>query len=320
MISGDIHKAAELLRQEAVIGLPTETVYGLAGNIFSEKAIRTIYETKQRPYYNPLIVHIGSMADLDKVAKNIPSMARDLARRFWPGPLTLLLEKTDAVPSLVTAGKETVAVRMPDHPVALALLNTIDFPLAAPSANPFGAISPTTAKHVEHYFHNKIPMVLEGGPCRKGVESTIIGFRGDSAILYRYGAIPQEEIELITGPLTLHNKEESTPDAPGMLSKHYSPRTPTVLTTDVPGTIRYYEGKKAGLLLFSNKMEGYNDGPQLILSDKGDLGEAAAHLYEYLHRLDEKKPDLIICEKMKEEGLGRTINDRLLRASVESIL
>ena len=319
MISSDLEKAAELLRNDEVIGMPTETVYGLAGNIYSENAIRKIYSIKKRPYYNPLIVHIKGKSDLEKVARDIPVKARALADKFWPGPLTLLLKKSNAVPDLITAGKPTVALRIPDHPVALALLRQLDFPLAAPSANPFGCLSPTTAEHVESYFHGIVPLVLQGGASKKGVESTIIGFEGEQAVLYRYGAIDTALIEAVTGPLKIFNREEINPDAPGMLSKHYSPRTPTIVSEDIRASLELYPGKRKGLLLFNDNLAGYDPSLQLVLSNSGDMEEAASHLYSYLHLLDEMGLDLIICEKIKEEGLGLTINDRLQRASVESI-
>ncbi|MBL0232314.1 MAG: threonylcarbamoyl-AMP synthase [Chitinophagaceae bacterium] len=320
MISTDISKAADLLKAGEVIGLPTETVYGLAGNIFNETAIRKIFSVKQRPFYNPLIVHLAGIDRLDQVAKGIPGIAIKLAEKFWPGPLTLLLQKQSAVPDLVTAGKTTVAVRVPDHRLALALLKRIDFPLAAPSANPFGCISPTTAKHVDDYFGDNIPLVLDGGPCRNGVESTIIGFNDGEAILYRHGAIPMEEIEKITGKLKVYVKEENAPDAPGMLSKHYSPRTPTILTDNIQQVLKEHAGKKMALLLFNKKRNEYDPALQWVLSPGSRLEEAASNLYAMLHTLDELKVDLIICEKMKEEGLGITMNDRLVRASVESLI
>ena len=320
MISTDISKAADLLKAGEVIGLPTETVYGLAGNIFNETAIRKIFSVKQRPFYNPLIVHLAGIDRLDQVAKGIPGIAIKLAEKFWPGPLTLLLQKQTAVPDLVTAGKTTVAVRVPDHRLALALLKRIDFPLAAPSANPFGCISPTTAKHVDDYFGDNIPLVLDGGPCRNGVESTIIGFNDGEAILYRHGAIPMEEIEKITGKLKVYVKEENAPDAPGMLSKHYSPRTPTILTDNIQQVLKEHAGKKMALLLFNKKRNEYDPALQWVLSPGSRLEEAASNLYAMLHTLDELKVDLIICEKMKEEGLGITMNDRLVRASVESLI
>jgi L-threonylcarbamoyladenylate synthase len=319
VISTDINLAAELLQREEIIGLPTETVYGLAGNIFSEKAIKKIFETKKRPYYNPLIVHIKGIGDLPLVAKHIPSKAKRLAEEFWPGPLTLLLEKNDTIPSIVTAGKNTVAVRVPDHPMALRLLSILDFPLAAPSANPFGSISPTHAMHVENYFRDVVSLVLDGGASKKGVESTIIGFEEDEPVVYRYGAIAIEDIEKVIGKLRIFNKEEQAPLAPGMLLKHYSPRTPTILSDNIDSSLRLYKDKKAGLLLFDHQRDGYDAQLQLVLSPSSSMEEAAANLYAFLHQLDEKKLDLIICEKMKEEGLGRTINDRLIRASVDSI-
>ncbi len=320
MISTDISKAAALLNENELIGLPTETVYGLAGNIFSETAIRKIFSVKKRPFYNPLIVHISGIDALDQVALNIPEMAILLAKKFWPGSLTLLLEKHPDVPDLITAGKQTVAVRVPDHPMALTLLKSIDFPLAAPSANPFGSISPTTAKHVNDYFGAEIPLVLDGGPCKKGVESTIIGFVNGAAVLFRHGAVPVEEIEKITGKLIINNREENSPDAPGMLSKHYSPRTPTIITNDIQAALKNYAGKKVALVLFDKKRTDHDPALQWILSPHSSLNEAASNLYALMHEIDELQTDLIIFEKMKEEGLGITINDRLERASIESLI
>ena len=319
MISTDISKAAALLKENEVIGLPTETVYGLAGNIFSETAIRKIFSVKKRPFYNPLIVHISGIEKLDQVALHVPELAILLAKKFWPGPLTLLLQKHSDVPDLITAGKETVAVRVPDHPMALALLKSISFPLAAPSANPFGSISPTTAKHVHDYFGEEIPLVLDGGSSKKGVESTIIGFVNGSAVLFRHGAVPIEEIEKITGKLIINNHEENSPDAPGMLSKHYSPRTPAIVTNDIQAALKNYAGKKIALVLFDRKRNDHAPAFQWILSPQSSLDEAASNLYSLMHEIDDLKADLIIFEKMKEEGLGITINDRLERASIESL-
>lgn len=175
IISKDIAKAVELLFNEELVAIPTETVYGLAGNIYSEKAITAIFETKQRPKFNPLIVHIPSVDYLEKIVTDIPEKAKLLADAFWPGPITLVLNKKDTIPDLITAGKTTVAVRVPNHPTTLELLERLEFPLAAPSANPFNRISPTKPEHVEDYFKNEIKMVLDGGACTKGIESTIIG-------------------------------------------------------------------------------------------------------------------------------------------------
>jgi L-threonylcarbamoyladenylate synthase len=183
----NIATAAQALIKDEIIAIPTETVYGLAGNAYSENALKKIFELKKRPFYNPLIVHIKSTQFLDMVATDIPDMARKLAEEFWPGSLTLVLKKQSHIPDIVTAGKETVAVRVPNHPVALALLEKLEFPLAAPSANPFGSISPTTAMHVSNYFKENLEIILDGGACQNGIESTIIGFENNQPILYRHG-------------------------------------------------------------------------------------------------------------------------------------
>ena len=184
IISKDIQKAIALLENEELVAIPTETVYGLAGNIFSEKAIKSIFDTKKRPFFNPLIVHISSVDELETIVSEVPEKARILANTFWPGSLTLVLKKQKYIPDLITGGKDTVAVRVPNHPVTLELLELLSFPLAAPSANPFNQISPTKPAHVERYFKNELKMVLDGGACTNGIESTIIGFENGEPIIY----------------------------------------------------------------------------------------------------------------------------------------
>lgn len=315
MISSDIELAVDLLKMENIIGFPTETVYGLAGNIYSKKAIDTIYNIKQRPSFNPLIVHIKNIEDLNKVAIEIPEPAKILAKVFWPGPLTLLLKKHVSVPDQITAGKPTVAVRIPNHPVALSLLNKLDFPLAAPSANPFSTISPTSAEHVENYFGNELPMVLNGGVCKSGIESTIVGFHEDKIIIYRLGAISKEEIENIVGPVSLLNKNDNAPEAPGMLSRHYAPKSTLFLTTNVLEKIKEFPNKKIGLLVFQQTDKNQDVACQIALSPSGNLHEAASNLYASLHELDQMPIDIIIAERFPDNDLGRTINDRLERAA-----
>ena len=212
LVSKDIARAIEFLNAEDVVAIPTETVYGLAGNIYSEKAVKKIFQLKQRPFFNPLIVHLSGPEQLSEVAAELPDKAKKLAESFWPGPLTLILKKKPRVPDLVTSGKETVAVRVPNHTVTLELLDNLDFPLAAPSANPFGSISPTASSHVANYFKEKLSMVLEGGTCEKGIESTIIGFDGEEPVLYRLGSITVEEIITAIGPIQLKTKKEEAPD------------------------------------------------------------------------------------------------------------
>ena len=241
-----------LLNTNDIVAIPTETVYGLAGNIFSEKAVKAIFETKQRPFFNPLIVHIPNIDYLETIVEEVPEKARLLAEAFWPGPITLVLKKKPLIPDLITGGKDTVAVRIPNHPLTLELLSHLDFPLAAPSANPFGSISPTTAQHVDNYFSNTLQMILDGGPCRQGIESTIIGFEKGHPVLYRHGSISKEEIEAQIGPLKTVTHSETAPQAPGMLAKHYSPKTRTVLTKHVEESLHQYSGERIGLLQFKN--------------------------------------------------------------------
>jgi L-threonylcarbamoyladenylate synthase len=315
MISDNLKKAVEILTQNKLVAIPTETVYGLAGNIYSDEAVLKIFEMKKRPLLNPLIVHIHDIKQLEELTSYIPEKARLLVSSFWPGPLTLVLKKNLCVPDLITAGKDTVAIRMPNHPVTLALLEQLSFPIAAPSANPFGCISPTKAMHVKDYFGDKLEMVLEGGDCSSGIESTIIGFEKDQPILYRLGAISIEEIELVIGDLKIKNKNEINPDAPGMLSKHYAPKTSTYLVKDIETSLKSFPDKKIGIVSFSKRIDVQHFIHQEILSEKGDLREAATNLYTTLHRLDKLKLDVIIAERLPDIGLGKSINDRLERAT-----
>lgn len=316
MITTDLDIAKKVLIADEIIAIPTETVYGLAGNAFSETAIKKIFYLKGRPFYNPLIVHIKSAAYLTEVAYDIPEIALKLAKRFWPGPLTLILKKLPKIPDLITAGKETVAVRIPNHPLTLALLEQLDFPLAAPSANPFGSISPTSAEHVANYFKETLEVIIDGGECEKGLESTIIGFEENKPTLFRLGAISMEDIENEIGKVFIKNQGSETDlAAPGMLSRHYSPTTNTYLTNNISEHIKLFKNKKIGLLLFKGPKEINNIIHQEILSTSGNLNEAARNLYAALHRLDKLHLDVIIAERFPDNGLGKTINDRLQRAA-----
>ncbi len=315
MITINIDKACEALINNEIIALPTETVYGLAGNAYSESSLKKIFKLKNRPFYNPLILHIKSVNYLKEVAVNIPEIAIKLAEEFWPGPLTLVLQKQSHISHLVTASKDTVAVRVPNHPVALALLNKLDFPIAAPSANPFGSISPTNAEHVFNYFGNELNVILDGGECEKGLESTIIGFENNHPVLYRHGSISIEEIEKIAGKLSITTNSDNSPNSPGMLSRHYAPITDMYLTNNVSELLKCFEGRKIGLMLFKNRIQNNNIFHQEILSKSGDFNEAAKNLYAAMHRLDQNKLDVIIAERLPDEGLGKTINDKLERAT-----
>lgn len=315
IISKDISKAVKLLTADKLVAIPTETVYGLAGNIYSESAINSIFKTKKRPFFNPLIVHIPSVDVLETIVSHIPEKAKQLAQAFWPGSMTLVLKKQPNIPDLITAGKDTVAVRVPNHPLTLELLKQLQFPLAAPSANPFGSISPTKAEHVARYFENNIDMVLDGGPCTSGIESTIIGFENEEPIIYRLGALAIEDIEAVVGKVIIKNKKEISPDAPGMLDRHYAPSTQTFLTDDVSEEIKKHKGKRIGVLVFKTDLKDLTITTQIILSQKEDMAEAASKLYDAMHDLDHQNLDVIIAERFPDFGLGKSINDRLKRAT-----
>jgi len=222
--------------------------------------------------------------------------------------------KKEIIPKIVTSGNETVAVRIPSHPIALELLHHLDFPLAAPSANPFGYISPTCSQHVKKQLGDKVSLVVEGGTCSKGIESTIIGFDNFVPVLYRVGAISKEEIEAVIGTIQIKNKSTTLPQAPGMLSKHYAPKTRFVISTDLSKSIEENRNKKVGYLLFSNQNYGLNSKQFIQLSTENNLSEAAQKLYAAMHELDDQNLDLIVAERFPDIGIGISLNDRLQRA------
>ncbi len=314
-IGTDIQKAARLLRQGKLVAIPTETVYGLAGNAFNEQAVLSIFETKNRPQFDPLIVHSSGVEWIKEHVAEIPSLAKTLMDEFWPGPMTLVLPKKPIVPDVVTSGLDSVAVRVPSHPMTQDLLRLLDFPLAAPSANPFGYVSPTTAQHVADQLGDKIDYILDGGPTSVGLESTIIGFEDGNPVVYRLGGLSLDVIEDLIGDVRLEINQSSDPKAPGMLKSHYAPGKPLYLG-DPDALIAELAGKRIGFLGFKTPVESISSDRQLILSPKGDLHEAAVNLFAYM-RLFEKFPvDVIVAEKLPETGIGRAINDRLRRACV----
>ncbi|MDX2247693.1 MAG: L-threonylcarbamoyladenylate synthase [Bacteroidia bacterium] len=312
----DINLAARLLRAGEIVAIPTETVYGLAANALNAEAVVKIFEAKQRPRFNPLIVHFGNVAQMQKYILDIPENAALLAGAFWPGPLTLLLPKKPAIGDLVTSGSSRVAVRIPNHPLTLELLSLLDFPLAAPSANRFGYISPTTAAHVERQFRTGISYILDGGPSTIGLESTIVGFEGELPIIYRQGGISMEALEACVGEVVLLNHSEK-PQASGMLKSHYAPKTPLYLG-DPDILLKEYPAGKVGVLSFSRFRPGISPDFQVVLSRSGDLHEAAKNLFAALHYLDSLGLDRIIAEQVPDTGIGRAINDRLERARQEN--
>jgi L-threonylcarbamoyladenylate synthase len=308
----DLTTAKNLLQRGDLVAIPTETVYGLAGNALDASAVAHIFEVKKRPSFDPLIVHIADYSHVSKYATQIPAQAERLAKEFWPGPLTLLLKKRSVIPDLVTSGLDTVGIRCPNHPLTQSLLKLVDFPLAAPSANPFGFVSPTTAAHVNEQLGSKIKYVLDGGACKIGVESTIVGFENNKTIVHRLGGIDVEQLESIVGQVELA-APGSAVNAPGQLKSHYAPGK-RMFTADLETAIGLIDLEKVAILSFQNDFKAKH---QVILSQKGDLAEAARNLFGALRQLDKMPVDLILAEFVPDEGIGRAINDRLRRASAK---
>ncbi len=306
----DLYEAARLLREGHIVAIPTETVYGLAANVFNEEAVLKVFAVKQRPSFDPLIVHIGDLGDVSLVVRELPPGAEALMRSFWPGPLTLVLPKRPEVPDLVTSGLDTVGIRMPAHPLTRELLGILDFPLAAPSANPFGFVSPTTAQHVADQLGGQVPYILDGGPCTVGIESTIVGWDGSRWQLYRPGGVALEAIEEVIGRVEPGVKHV-LPVAPGMLRSHYAPGKP-VHVGDVTDLLEQFAGEMIGVIAFRDHHPAHRCE---VLSERGDLAEAAHHLFAALRRLDASDVTVILAERFPQEGLGRAINDRLGKAA-----
>jgi L-threonylcarbamoyladenylate synthase len=311
-IGTDISRAAELLIQGQLVAIPTETVYGLAGNATDGEAVARIFEAKQRPRFNPLIMHLPNLDAAAPYVTEIPEALRKIADVFSPGPVSYLLPRTNMVPDIITHGSDKVVIRVPAHPMALQLLRALPFPLAAPSANPFGYVSPVTAQHVYDGLHGKIPYILDGGTCTVGVESTIIGMEEEELVIYRVGGLSAEEIEHVTGMRARYSLLHKQPATPGQLRSHYAPHK-SVIIGDPAQLIYDYAGKKIAVISFTHAYA--NAYLNRTLSVKGDLAEAAANLFSVLRELDQSEADLIIAEMFPQEGLGIAINDRLSRAS-----
>ncbi|MBC2606076.1 L-threonylcarbamoyladenylate synthase [Pelagicoccus albus] len=304
-----------------LVGVPTETVYGLAANALDAEACANIFQAKERPTNDPLICHVAGVESLEDICYPNP-LALRLAERFWPGPLTFVLPKKAKVPAIVTAGLDSVAVRCSAHPDFKRLVEQCDFPIAAPSANPFAYISPTTAQHVQAGLGSKISFILDGGPCAFGVESTIIDVRDESAPrILRYGALPAEEIEAEIGrsidkPAATDADESVQHLAPGALPKHYSPRTPLALRGGISSEEIEKLGPENAALLLAKP--SFATGKNVYwLSKSGRLDEIASQLYSKLREIDESGYSSIIAEEAPELGLGLAINDRLRRASFQ---
>lgn len=307
----DIENAKQILQQGGLVAIPTETVYGLAANALDKYTVLKIFEAKNRPHFDPLIVHTNSIEKARQYVSEFPRWAEKLTAKFWPGPLTLLLPKKNIIPDLVTSGLPQVAIRIPDHPLTLQLLAKLDFPLAAPSANPFGYVSPTTAKHVAAQLEDRVDYILDGGSCDVGIESTIVGSEEEKIIVYRLGGLALEDIESIVGKVEIRINQSSDPKAPGMLKSHYATRKPLFIG-DIEELMRKNSHKKTGIISLSKV---YSNGK--VLSPRGDLKEAAHNLFAAMRELDESDVDVILCEVFPDNFLGRAINDRLQRAAAK---
>lgn len=329
-----IVEAASLIRAGELVAFPTETVYGLGANALDAAATARIFEAKGRPATDPLIVHIHHLDQLEQIAHDIPSIAYPLIARFWPGALTLVLSRADAIPANVSAGLSTVAVRMPIHPIARTLLETAGVPIAAPSANRFAHTSPTTAQHVYDDLQGRIPLILDGGAANIGVESTIVNLTTDPPLILRPGGVSLEELrELLPAVKRLdryvHPNEEAMP-APGMLLKHYSPRAELRLYAGSDEAIRetmiatahqlVEKGERVGLLIADEDMQNNLPGVVIQLGSLTDLEAVAQHLFASLRAMDERGVDVILARSFPVSGIGAAIQDRLLRAAEGKII
>jgi L-threonylcarbamoyladenylate synthase len=306
----DIALAKTMLDAGELVAIPTETVYGLAGNALNEDAVLKIFTAKSRPQFNPLIIHLPLWRNAEKYALEIPGAATELAMHFAPGPITFLLPKKSIIPDIVTAGSSKVAIRIPAHPLSMQLLKTLDYPVAAPSANVFGYVSPTTAQHVYNGLQGRIKYILDGGPCTVGVESTIVDFENGEVIIRRNGGISKEMIEEVIGkPVKVFTEATDHPVAPGQLKSHYATKTP-LYVGNVAQLEKQFAGKKIIEFGFGENTgtTGYN------LSENKNLDEAAKNLFAFLRKADNDAADVIITALLPHQGIGHAINDRLLRA------
>jgi L-threonylcarbamoyladenylate synthase len=313
-IGQDIQQAISLLKRGEIIGIPTETVYGLAADATNEDAVLKIFEAKGRPTSNPLILHFASIDSIFPYVAEFPDALLKLASHYCPGPITFILPKSSLVPTLITAGQETVAVRVPEHEMTLALLRSIDFPIAAPSANRYGGISPTTAEHVKRQLDERIPYILDGGACQTGLESTIVGLADGKVIVYRLGGIPLEALSESLGYVPeVKNELHHGVRTSGMVKYHYATETPLYFMAAEQNDYTDSDG----FILFSKKNHVEKSTQHFYLSEDGHMNEAAKNLYAALHDMDQKGFQRIFIEAFPSDGLGKTMNDRLKRATAK---
>lgn len=315
-VTTDISLAARYLLNDNLVAIPTETVYGLAGNALKEHVVARIFEIKNRPFFNPLIVHIAGTEQLIKYAEKISDVQGILAERFWPGPLTILFKKKNIIPDIVTAGLSRVGIRCPAHPLTLALLKELDFPLAAPSANPFGYVSPTTADHVQKHLGSKIPCILDGGPCRVGLESTVVEAIGNQIRILRPGAITADDIRKAGNfEIIISDFSSSRPSSPGQLEKHYAPKASLFLLPRTEWNQFFHELSVTVIYWGKPDPRWPAQWIKLSLSEKENLVEAASRLFSLLRWADEHAVKTVLAEPVPALGMGIAINDRLKRAA-----
>lgn len=325
-----IARAADVIRRGGLVAFPTETVYGLGADALNASAVRRIFEAKGRPPNDPIIVHVASVEDLSRVAREVPPVARRLAETFWPGPLTLVLPRGEAVPLVVTAGRDTVAVRCPAHPVALALIRASGTPIAAPSANVFGHTSPTTAQHVLDDLNGRVDVILDGGSTPVGVESTVLDLTAEVPTILRPGGVPKEALERVLGQVQVHARpaDPRAPlPSPGTLPRHYAPRVPLWLYTGpreaVLAALREEARRlraaswRVALLVTDEDVAAVDEEGVLVRSvgSAADLAGMARRLYATLRELEHLQPDVILARDVAPVGLGLAVHDRLVRAA-----
>lgn len=332
-----IQKAAEVIKKGGLVAFPTETVYGLGANALDREAVDSIFKIKKRPQTDPIIVHISDISQLETIVKNIPPLAMTLAEKYWPGPLTLIMERKNTIPSNVTAGLPTVAVRMPSHPISIALIKASGTPIAAPSANIFSRPSSTKARHIIDDFSESVDLIIDGGDSTIGVESTVLDITQTPPVLLRPGGTPMESLleeipDLLFGPKYIKLEETTASQSPGMLTKHYSPRAKLILIQGPPEkTIQRIkseaenlldENKKVGLLLPSEDFDKFTQLPvaSYDLGSESDLETVAKNLFSGLRELDSYGLDVILVRSLTSEGLGLAILDRMIRASEGKII
>jgi len=316
-IGKSIDKAIEYLLNDEVIGIPTETVYGLAGNALKPEVVVKIFEIKNRPHFNPLIVHTYSFEKSWDYVETWDARLIKLAEAFSPGPITFLLPKKKIIPDLVTAGSSKVAIRIPNQVLTLEILRNLQFPLAAPSANPFGYVSPTTAEHVWNNLKGKIPYILDGGPCTIGLESTIVGVENEHLVVYRLGGITLEDMEKIVGKINKVHLSSSKPQAPGMLLQHYAPQKKIWVTNDLKKFLTLHSYDNLGVIFYGEVLGSFKYS--LNLSNNQSLTEAAQNFFNALRAIENWNVDYVVIQWFEERGLGRALNDKLKRAALKIV-